>query len=161
MNQGMGKERKEEGHRGLPKLWVPFVIIVGCFLGFLSYVLAFHNLENQLPPLGLLREQMEITLEFHVILSTVGMALLVALLVVYSRTYLQTRANFILGLVVVLFALLFQAILTNPVYLSFAEPYPTFPNPLRRASLPPGFSSPIADIFMIIAYAVFLYLSLE
>lgn len=77
------------------------------------------------------------------------MALLVALIIVYARTYLQTKANFILGLLVVLFALLLQALLTYPVILE----------------LETGFAievfSPVADVFTIIAYTVFLYLSLE
>ena len=56
-------------------------------------------------------------LEFHIILSTIGMALLVALILVYARTYQQTKANFILGLLVVLFALLLQSLLTYPLLL--------------------------------------------
>ena len=77
--------------------------------------------------------------------------LLVALILVYARTYKQTKANFILGLLVVLFALLLQSLLTYPL--------------LLELELTPGFAfavfSPVADIFTIIAYAVFLYLSLE
>jgi len=90
--------------------------------------------------------------EFHIILSTVGIALLVALLVVYGRTYTQTRANFVLGLLVMLFALLLNSVLTYPIFLGLAEP---------AFSFPPFFFSPIADVSTIVAYAIFLYLSLE
>ena len=89
--------------------------------------------------------------ELHIILSTASVALLLALLVVYARTYLQTKANFIFGLLVVLFALLLQALTTFPVILGIAEHQPILPE----------FTSNLADIFTIIAYTVFLYLSLE
>jgi hypothetical protein len=154
----MGQEKPAEGSNGgeqkkrgstVSKLWVPIVILVGTVIGIISYEIAteisgFPHFNRFGQPFG-----PDVYLEFHIILSTVGMALLVALIVVYIRTYLQTRANFILGLLVVLFALLLQALLTYPVLLE----------------LETGFAievfSPVADVFTIIAYTVFLYLSLE
>jgi hypothetical protein len=89
--------------------------------------------------------------ELHIILSTVSVSLLIALLVVYGRTYLETKANFILGLLVVLFALLLQSLTVFPVILGIAEHQPILPE----------FTSNVADAFTIVAYTVFLYLSLE
>ncbi len=79
-------------------------------MGIVSYQIAtelagFPHFNRIGQPIG-----PDVFLEFHIILSTVGMALLVALIVVYARTYVQTKANFILGLLVVLFALLLQAL---------------------------------------------------
>jgi hypothetical protein len=144
--------KKEGGGRlVIGKLWVPIVIFVGTIIGIISYVIAteisgFPHFNRIGQPFG-----PNVLLEFHIILSTVGMALLVALIVVYARTYLQTKANFILGLLVFLFALLLQAVLTYPV--------------LIELEIARGFAievfSPVADVFTIVAYAVFLYLSLE
>jgi hypothetical protein len=153
----MGQEKPADTSGGEPKkkgttvgkLWVPIVIFVGTVMGIVAYVVAteisgfphFNRFGQFFGP--------DVYLEFHIILSTVGMALLVALIVVYARTYLQTKANFILGLLVVLFALLLQSLLTYPVLLE----------------LETGFAievfSPVADVFTILAYTVFLYLSLE
>jgi len=88
---------------------------------------------------------------FHVIFTTIEVALLVSLVVIYAKMYVETKANFALGLVVVLIALLLQAMLSYPILDSL---YGT-------VSLQPGFSSPAADIVTICAYTLFLYLSLE
>jgi len=87
----------------------------------------------------------------HIVLTTVSIALLLALLVVYIRMYIETKANFSLGLVVVLLALLVQGLLSYPIVIGF----------IGTVSLGPGLSSQFADVFTVCAYAVFLYLSLE
>ena len=78
-------------------------------------------------------------------------ALLVALVVIYGRMYLETSANFALGLVFVLVALLVQTLLSNPVLEDLVGQVP----------IGPGYSTPAADIFTMFAYTVFLYLSLD
>lgn len=136
------------------KLWVPLVLLVGMVAGLLLYFWSSMNTEYNFgfqripfqPGFG-----PETFGELHIILSTISVALLLALLVVYGRTYLQTKANFILGLLVVLFALLLQSLTVFPVILGIAEHQPILPQ----------FSSNIADAFTIVAYTVFLYLSLE
>lgn len=160
----MGEEKPEGGSSGsnndggqkksglnlVGELWVALVIFIGAVVGVATYKIGteISGFPHFPPgrPVG-----SDVFLEFHIILSTIGMALLIALIVVYARTYLQTKANFILGLLVVLFALLLQALLTYPL--------------LLELELPPGYViavySPVADIFTIIAYTVFLYLSLE
>lgn len=137
------------------KLWVPIVILIGGIAGVLLYL---WSLVDYYSYFGFHREYPFFQGgfpgafgEFHIILSTVGIALLAALLVVYGRTYRQTKANFVLGLLVVLFALLLQSILTSPIIVGLIE----------HESVIHGFYSPAADVFTIIAYTVFLYLSLE
>ena len=141
------------------------VIAIGALLGVLSYLSIRPELIQQ--PFG---GGFDTFLEFHIILSTVGMSLLVALVVVYARIYSRTRANFVLGLLVVLVALLLQSVFNYPVFVDIMEP-PPFPGGSQGPQLhffanfnppfPSGFSSPISDIFMIVAYGIFLYLSLE
>jgi hypothetical protein len=147
---GSGNNDQKRSGVIVGKLWVPVVIFIGTLFGVISYEIAaatsrfphFHPPGG--PPAG-----PDIFLELHIILSTIGIALLVALIIVYARTYVKTKANFILGLLVFLFALLLQSLLTYPVILE----------------LETGFAievfSPVADVFTIVAYTVFLYLSLE
>lgn len=140
--------------KGPSKLWLPIVLLVGLVSGLLLY---FWSSLNTYYYFGFQRVPFqpgfgpETFGELHIILSTVSISLLIALLVVYGRTYLQTKANFMFGLLVVLFALLLQALTTFPIVLGIAEHQPILPQ----------FTSNLADAFTIIAYSVFLYLSLE
>ncbi len=150
----MNPENKAVSKKGPSKLWVPIVVLLGLVAGLLLY---FWSSMNTYYNFGFERIPFQSGFgpetfgELHIILSTVSVALLLALLVVYARTYLQTKANFIFGLLIVLFALLLQALTTFPVILGIAEHQPILPE----------FTSNLADVFTIIAYTVFLYLSLE
>jgi len=133
------------------KLWVVVVLLVGLVVGFpLSDVAVepfqqrpgFFRLFPQFNPSNGIR--------IHVILTTVGVALLFALVVIYLRVYLETKGHFALGLVVVLVALLVQAILSYPLILGTGP-----------VILVPGTLSLVADLFTVAAYTVFMYLSLE
>jgi len=163
LGQGEGSNQpsndgKEVKHT-TSKLWVPIIVIVGVFIGVLASIS-----DSVTEPFirGGFFPQYQIAFEtfqeIHIILSTVGVALLVSLIIVYARTYIKTQANFIFGLLVVLFALLLQSLLTYPFLTDIFSPQTP---PRFFSQLPPNFSSPFADVFMIIAYAVFLYLSLE
>ena len=90
-------------------------------------------------------------LQLHVILSTIEMVLLFSLVIVYVRIYTETRANFSMGILIVLFALLVHSILSYPLTVDQIGP----------VLLGSGAFFPYPDIFTIIAYTVFLYLSLE
>lgn len=89
--------------------------------------------------------------QVSVVLSSLAVALLVSLLIVYLRTYRETKAPYIIGLVLFLLALLVQTVLTSPfVY--------------TELGLPPGKLAPfltIGALFMDAALAIFLYLSLQ
>jgi hypothetical protein len=142
-------------------LLVLFVLLLGALIGGLSYAIIistyrFYPFMFRGPP-GSTGPGFNVFvsyLAFHVILSTVSIVLLFALIGVYARTYARTRANFIFGLLVVLVALLVQNLVTYPLLNPFINV-----QPLEFSSF--GFSSPFADVFTIIAYTVFLYLSLE
>jgi hypothetical protein len=73
------------------------------------------------------------------------------LAVVYLRVYAQTGARFALGITVVLFALLVQALVQYPLLLVLTGPFDEGQ----------GTFLSFGDIFTIAAYTVFLYLSLE
>ncbi len=69
---------------------------------------------------------------------------------VYLKVYSETRANFALGLVAVLSALLLQTLFSYPLVLG-----------TEGVILVPGILTTLADFLTIGAYTVFLYLSLE
>ena len=132
---------------------MPIVILIGAVIGIASAL----NLRVEFPRTdfgptvsGQNVGPLEF-LQYHIVLSMISMIILVALIAVYSRSYIQTRANFMFGLLVVLFALLLQGLLQNPLAHLMISPNLEAEN----------FYSPVSDVFTIVAYAVFLYLSLE
>jgi len=139
----------EQKRMRISKLWVPIVLLLGTSVGgvlslFIPAVEPFKRFG-----FGPFNEQP--ILQFHVILSTIEVALLIALAVVYVRIFIQTKANFAFGLVIVLYALLIHSLLQNPLLLGLAGPVAVGPGPFL----------PFADIFTVFAYTLFLYLSLE
>ena len=85
------------------------------------------------------------------VFSTIDLALLVALIVVYARTYADTRARFALGLVVFLLALTVQSATASlPVIGAFG----VGPGGLGGFFL-------VSAVFESLALAIFLYLSIE
>ena len=137
------------------KLWVPIVILIGLVLGEgISVLTAQPSYGFYMGPNGFLYFHQlppDPAFSYHVILTTIAVILLVSLVVIYGRMYLETKANFALGLVVVLVALLIQATLS----------YPIIEDLIVTPSIEPGFWSPAADVLSVCAYTVFLYLSLE
>ena len=132
-------------NRGPTKLWVPLVLVVGVLLGLVASYFApapfvFFRFAS-------LRE----VLTLHILLSTVSIALLVSLLVVYFRIFNQTGARFALGITLVLLALLVQQLFQYPLFLGLAGPFPIGQGPYLS----------FADLFTIAAYTIFLYLSLD
>lgn len=133
------------------KLWVVIVLLIGLIWGLLISDLA--TLPTGVRP-GFFRDvpyfNPDPSIRLHVTLTTVEVALLVALVIVYLKVYTETNANFALGLVVVLGALLLQTILSYPLILG-----------LEGVIFVPGILTTLADFLTVGAYAVFLYLSLE
>jgi hypothetical protein len=137
----------QTGKKAPSKLWVPFVIAVGVLLGLiLSFTFPAPFERYEFAPFAF-----DPIFIFHVILSTVSITLLVALLVVYLGVYSKTQANFALGINIVLAALLAESLLEYPLFLGLLGRFPVGHGPFLDS----------ADVFTIIAYAVFLYLSLE
>jgi|HubBroStandDraft_4_1064222.scaffolds.fasta_scaffold858250_2 hypothetical protein len=86
-----------------------------------------------------------------VVLSSVSIAELLALLVVYGRTYRTTQAPYMLGLFVFLLALLMETLLTSP-FLLIA--FGTGPGSLGRFLA-------LGQLLMAVALGIFLYLSVQ
>lgn len=128
-----------------PAVWTLIVLAIGVVLGVLLALVPRPGGPGPGP--GPFRTFDDV----DAILSTIGLVFLVALLVVYTRTYSDTGARFALGLVVVLAALLFQVLLTSPLLFgAFGH---------RLGGLGPFLL--VADTFKAAAFSIFLYLSLQ
>lgn len=141
-------------------LWVLFILLSGIVVGLALFLaIAPHIAIVEQTPFGErflpVPGSLVAYLAWHIILSTVNIALLVSLVVVYGRTYSQTRARFALGISIVFVALLLESMLSYPLYQLLIGV-----NPDVWASSS-GSSYTLADIFTVVAYTVFLYLSLE
>jgi len=148
-----GKEMTTQGpapverKRGPTKLWLPIILLAGLFLGLAASYLTPnpYSFWRFVPP-----DFQEIFV-LHTVLSTMSVVLLVALAVIYFRVYAETGARFALGISVVLVALLIHSVFQYPLILSQQGPFPNGQ----------GFFLSYADLFTIVAYTIFLYLSLE
>ena len=141
-------------------IWVIIIMLIGIATGILSFILITPHIGIVLKTpvseiIFPLPGNLVYYLAWHIILSTVSIAFLVSLVVVYAKTYSQTKANFSLGIVIVLLALLLESILNYPIYQVYIG---VNPNVWLSGS---GSSYFVADLFTIIAYSVFLYLSLQ
>ena len=136
-----------EEKKGPSRLWIPVIILIGLLLGV---AISFFVQE---PPFFWHYAPFELqeALMFHIVLSTIGVTLLVSLAMVYMKVYAETGARFSLGLVVVLLALLIQSLIQYPLFLGLVGGYAISQEQFL----------PFADIFTIVAYTIFLYLSLE
>jgi hypothetical protein len=143
----MSLEGQQTPSKGPSKLWLPVVLTVGVLVGaILSYSVPAPFGYWEFGP-----DRLYGILVLHTILSTVSIVLLLALAVVYLRVYAQTGARFALGITVVLFALLIQALVQYPLFLILSGPFDEGQGPFLS----------FGDVFTIAAYTVFLYLSLE
>jgi hypothetical protein len=133
------------------KLWIVVVLLTGMIAGILLSDVA--TLPEQPRPF-FLRDipyvNPDPSIRLHIVLTTMEVAMLVALVVVYVKVYSETRANFALGLVVVLSALFLQTVFSYPLLLG-----------TEGVILVPGLLTQSADFLTIGAYTLFLYLSLE
>lgn len=148
-------EQPSEKGTQISKVWVPVILVLAILLGL---VLAETNPSTIMCPPGIplgycdfVLLSVQRALMLHVILSTVEIVLLVSLVAVYIKVYAETRANFSLGLIIVLGALFVHSVLS----------FPPVVNDIGSTLLGSGLFFPYTDLLTIIAYSVFLYLSLE
>jgi hypothetical protein len=133
------------------KLWVVVVLLLGLIGGILVSDLAtLPEIERPRFFANVPVFNPDPSIRLHIVVTTIEVALLLALVIVYLKVYSETRANFALGLVVVLSALFLQTLFSYPLLLG-----------TRGVIFIPGILTLVADFLTLGAYAVFLYLSLE
>ena len=150
-NSGINQPAVEPKKSMVGKLWVAVVLLVGVVAGILLSDLATLPEENRSP--FFFRVPVfnpDPWIRLHIVLTTVEVALMLSLVIVYIKVYSETRANFALGLVIVISALLLQTVLSYPLVLGTGG-----------VILVPGLLTTLADFLTVGAYSVFLYLSLE
>lgn len=144
----MSTEPKQQKRLGPAWLLVLMVLTVGILLGVaLSYLVPSPFGFGPFPPFAQFRNLIIV----HMVLSTVIIALQVALVIAYLGVYAETGARFSLGILVVMSALLLQSLFQYPLLLGFVGRY--------AIEFGPYLST--ADLFTIAAYTIFLYLSLD
>jgi len=133
-------------------VWAPLVLAVGVGLGLLEILLwPTHAATGAGPPPGGPAGPPPALVETFALFSAVNLALLAALVVVYARTYAQTRAQFALGLVAFLVVLLFEAVASSPFVFAVFGFAPGNLGPFLLAGA----------ILESVALVIFLVLSLE
>ncbi len=148
-------EQPSEKGTQISKIWVPVILVLAVLLGL---ALA-ETIPSPVCPPGYFNcpwpyfylLSVRGALMLHVILSTIEIVLLVSLVAVYIKVYAETRANFSLGLIIVLGALFIHSVLS----------YPLVVNDIGSILYGSGLFFPYTDLLTIVAYSVFLYLSLE
>ena len=136
--------------RRISRIWVLVVLAFGTLLGALFALIVRLDIMRSGPGQFFFLT-IQRALQLHVILTTIEMVLLFALVMVYIKIYSETRANFSMGILIVLFALLVNSILSFPLTVDDLGP----------VLLGSGAFFPYPDILTIVAYTIFLYLSLE
>lgn len=156
---GRPPEPPEKGTR-ISKVWVPVTLVIAVLLGL---VLAQTIPSPPVCPEGyicypypgyLYWLSIQRALQLHVILSTIEIVLLISLVAVYIKVYAETRANFSLGLIIILGALAVHSFLSYPLVVNYVF---NDVDPILFGSV----FFPYTDLLTIIAYSVFLYLSIE
>lgn len=147
----MSTEPKQQKPKRPAWLVVLLVLAVGILLGVaLSYLVPLPFGFGPFPPFPPFAQFRNLII-VHMVLSTVIIALQVALVIVYLGVYTETGARFSLGILVVMSALLLQSLFQYPLLLGFVGRY--------AVEFGPYLST--ADLFTIAAYTIFLYLSLD
>jgi hypothetical protein len=150
-NSGINQPAVAPKKSTVGKLWVVIVLLAGLLAGVLMSDLATLPEEYRVPFFrGVPVFNPDPLIKLHIVLTTVEVALLVSLVIVYLKVYSETHANFALGLVIVLSALFLQTLFSYPLILG-----------TQGVILVPGTLTTLADFLTIGAYTVFLYLSLE
>ncbi len=142
--------RPQKPGTGQAKLLVPLVLLAGALAGVvLSYLVPLPSGFGPFPPFPF--DEFRNLILVHMVLSTVIISLQVALVIVYLRVYAATNARFALGILVVMSALLLQSLFQYPLLLGFVGRFAVEFGPYLSTS----------DLFTIVAYTIFLYLSLD
>ena len=140
-------ERSERKWAVSPALWTAVVLAIGLAIGIALALVPRPGRPGPGPRL----DPFETFEDVDVIVSTVGLALLAALFVVYAKTYRDTGARSALGLIFVLAAFLLEGTLTSPIL------FGAFGHVLGEL----GPFLLVAHGFRTAAFAAFLYLSLQ
>jgi hypothetical protein len=130
-------------------LLLPIFILVGLFAAFLAASILYSPIQR--PPQYFTQYDFEFFYYAHAIISTVNIALLIVLSIIFISVYRKTRSEFAFGLIVFGFAFLLKDIVSNPFVAGIFS--------FAASGLGPFIVLP--DIFELAALSVLLYMHLK
>jgi hypothetical protein len=130
-------------------LFLPTFILIGLFVTFWAVSTVYSPLQN--PPGQLTPNDFEFFYFAHAIFSTINIALLIALSIIFISVYRKTRSEFSLGLIVFGLAFLLKDIAASPFMAGIFSFY--------ASGLGPFIVLP--DIFEFAALSVLFYMNLK
>lgn len=132
---------------------IPILILVGLMAAFWAAATLYAPLEVRLPPgtHHLIRYDFEFFYFAHAIISTINVALLIILLIMFISVYRKTKSEFSFGLIIFGFAFLLKDIVSSPFMVSVFSFY--------ASGLGPFIVLP--DIFEFAALTALLYLNIK
>jgi hypothetical protein len=138
-------------HSWSAAVWVLIVLVVGLVVGA-GLAISVHVPQNPGPPgpPGPAPPPVAVT-QTSVLLSTVCLTLLAALVLVYGRNYLATRAPYVLGLLIFLTVLFVTTAVNSPLLFTA---FGIGPGNLGRFLV-------VSELLLSAALSIFLYLSLQ
>jgi len=136
-------------------LIIVILVAVAIFAAFWAVVLRQQHIpgfqQRRVPPLGFIPGDFEYFYVANTIISTVNIALLAILALIYFNIYIKTRSQFTIGLIIFALVFLVQNVTSSP--------FITSPFGFRAYGLGPFAFLP--GLFEFFALTVLLYLSIK
>jgi hypothetical protein len=148
----MDKQMNNRTKLGLIIVTLVAVAVVTAFWALVLRQQHFSGLgQSRIPPARPVHGDFEFFYLANTIVSTINIALLVILTIIYTSIYLKTKSSFTLGLIVLALAFLVENLTSNPLIASIYG--------FRAYGLGPFEFLP--GLFELIALSVLLYLSIK
>lgn len=134
-------------------LLIPFLILTGLFVTLLIASILYSPMIIRAPPGGhyVMLYDFEFFYFTHTIISTVNIALLTVLLIIFMSIYKKTKSDFSFGLIIFGIVFLLKDLMSSPFFTGAFSYY--------ASGLGPFIVLP--DIFEFAALSVLLYLNLK
>jgi len=144
---------KKMNRRSRIGIIVVTLVAVAVFAAFWALVLRQPHIfqERRVPPSGVVAGDLEFFYVANTVVSTVNIALLVILTLIYANIYIKTRSNFTIGLVIFALVFLVKDVTSSPLFTSLYG--------FRAYGLGPFELLPA--LFEFVALTVLLYLSIR
>jgi hypothetical protein len=149
MTNTNNSENRSNGLKFKIGLLLPVFILVGLFAAFLAASILYSPIQK--PPQYFTPYDFEFFYYAHAIISTVNIALLIVLSIIFISVYRKTRSEFAFGLIVFGFAFLLKDIVSNPFIAGIFSFF--------ASGLGPFIVLP--DMFELVALSVLLYMHLK
>jgi hypothetical protein len=149
MENDMSNNTQYSGLKFKASLLLPIFLLVGLFAAFLAASVLYSPIQKS--PVHFTPYDFEFFYFAHAIISTVNIALLIVLSIIFISVYRKTKSEFAFGLIVFGFAFLLKDIVASPFIAGIFS--------FSASGLGPFIVLP--DIFELTALSVLLYMHLK